>query len=133
MDWDRASIWYICWGHYVSNCLACVSKATTLLWICRKENKHSVYLLFISICVQLNLTIFMLSCWLSNWVSFCFKDFYSIQIDKWPLVIHSLFFIRTREFQSRLDVLKFSLGRASYVLIMFLKCSQKNGAEAQCS
>ena len=42
-------------------------------------------------------------------------------------------FIRTREFQSRFDVLRFSLGRASSVLIMFLKCSWKNGAEAQCS
>ena len=37
--------------------------------------------------------------------------------------LHFLFFIRTRKFQSRLDVLKFSLRRASYVLIMFLKCS----------
>ena len=37
--------------------------------------------------------------------------------------VHSLFFIRTRKFQSRLDILKFSLHRASYVLTMFLKCS----------
>ena len=53
--------------------------------------------------------------------------------DKGDQMVHFLFFIRTRKFQSRLDVLKFSLRRVSYVLIMFLKCSKKNGAEAQCS
>ena len=49
------------------------------------------------------------------------NNFYRLEI--FYRHLHSLFFIRTRKFQSRLDVLKFYLGRASYVLLMFLKCS----------